>query len=514
MMMMVNQDVEAARKFHEGTKHPHGNLMDPAHTYHPGLEPLKFKVYEGVERTALPLKSEPLGMAALEAIRPDTQRRYQETTPSVDTLSQILYYSAGVTKKIEYPWGDYFFRAAACTGALYHIELYVVCGDLPELAAGIYHYEPQVHELAKLRGGDYRRELVEAGADEASLMHAPIVLIFTDVFWRNAVNYQARAYRHTYWDGGAILSQTLAVCAAKALPARLVVGFDDDRVNALLSLDVEQEASFALVSVGNAPTMNAAVPPPITPLDYTVMPLGGRTPRKFTAIQTIHAASSFHNKEQVSEWRIATPDLPAPQNPPIALQPLEGEFCPTDDLGTVILRRGSTRQFVREPISFGQLSTILVSSMRGVSADFLEPYRSSLVTPYLIVNAVDGLDAGTYVYHREGLERLKAGEFREVAGELALGQALAADASVNVYFLTQLDRVLRAYGNRGYRAAQLEAAIEAGRMYIAAYAQHIGATGLTFFDDEVTEFFSPHAEGKRVMFLIAIGKKARRSHQP
>ena len=66
-------------------------------------------------------------------------------------------------------------------------------------------------------------------------------------------------------------------------------------------------------------------------------------------------------------------------------------------------------------------------------------------------------------------------------------------------------------GNRGYRAAQLEAAIEGGRLYLAAYALHLGATGLTFFDDDVTRFFSPHAAGKSVMFLTAVGRPKRRN---
>ena len=52
---------------------------------------------------------------------------------------------------------------------------------------------------------------------------------------------------------------------------------------------------------------------------------------------------------------------------------------------------------------------------------------------------------------------------------------------------------------------QLEGGITGGRMYLAAYAQHFGATGLTFFDDEVTDFFSPHAAGKAVLFLTALG---------
>ena len=108
------------------------------------------------------------------------------------------------------------------------------------------------------------------------------------------------------------------------------------------------------------------------------------------------------------------------------------------------------------------------------------------------------------------LELLKEGDFRRDAGYLGLGQEIPADCSVDVFFLTDLDRVLQRCGNRGYRAAQLEASIMGGKLYLAAYAQGLGASGLTFFDDDVTEFFSPHAAGKSVMFLLALGKSAKR----
>jgi len=66
------------------------------------------------------------------------------------------------------------------------------------------------------------------------------------------------------------------------------------------------------------------------------------------------------------------------------------------------------------------------------------------------------------------------------------------------------------YGNRGYRAVQLEAGAIGGRIYLAAYAQGLGATGLTFFDDDVITFFSPHAKSKNAIFLLAIGKSLKR----
>lgn len=65
----------------------------------------------------------------------------------------------------------------------------------------------------------------------------------------------------------------------------------------------------------------------------------------------------------------------------------------------------------------------------------------------------------------------------------------------------------------GDRAVQLGAGAIGGRMYLAAYAQHLGATGLTFFDDDVTNFFSPRGKDKSAMFLLAIGKPVKRTPQ-
>ena len=127
---------------------------------------------------------------------------------------------------------------------------------------------------------------------------------------------------------------------------------------------------------------------------------------------------------------------------------------------------------------------------------------------YLIVHSVEGLPAGAYVLHRNDcvLECLKEGDFRREAGHLGLDQELPANAAVTIFFLADLNPVLKRFGNRGYRAVQLEAGILGGKLYLASYAQGLGATGLTFYDDAVTEFFSPHAKGKSAIFLVAVGK--------
>ncbi len=130
----------------------------------------------------------------------------------------------------------------------------------------------------------------------------------------------------------------------------------------------------------------------------------------------------------------------------------------------------------------------------------------------MIATAIDGGPAGAYRYVREGpaLELLHAGDMREAAAHLDLDQPLGGDAAFNVYFLADLHALLGQLGNRAYRAAHLDASIAAGRAYLAAYAIGLGATGLTFYDDDVTDFFGPTAAGKSVMFLIAVGVPGRR----
>ncbi len=135
-----------------------------------------------------------------------------------------------------------------------------------------------------------------------------------------------------------------------------------------------------------------------------------------------------------------------------------------------------------------------------------------MVDMHLIVHAVEGLDAGAYAVAPDGgsLIPLRRGNFRQQAGFLALGQPLAADAAVNLYSLVALPPLIAQLGNRGYRAAQLEGGIIGGRVYLSAYALGLSATGLTFFDDPVIEFFGPHAAGKSVMFLNAVGHRSRK----
>ena len=508
---MKNRDIKAAWKYHDGTKHSYWSIRNNPHFLDWANRPQPFKIYPGIEPVLLPRDVPQTGVTALSAISESVRPWGVDSVPDLQDLARILYFSAGITKQRKYSDGEIYFRAAACTGALYEIELYVVAGDVPGLEAGVYHFNPAEVSLRVLRKGDFRGNLVQATAMEPTVARAPAIIVCTGTYWRNAWKYQARTYRHFGWDNGTLLANLLAVATASGLPAEIVLGFVDADANRLLDLDSQREVSLCLVPIGRTSESSRPAPRDVPALGLQTIALSQREV-EYPAMLDMHDASSLESEEEVLQWRKKQPlfvssSAAATEN--VQLQRLPEEEQPKDTIEQVILRRGSTRSFVKtSSITLNQLSTILDRATRGLPADFLEPPGAQLNDLYLIVHSVQGLKPGAYFFRRERntLELLKQGEFRAEAYHLGLEQQLPADACVDIFFLADLERILELYGNRGYRAVQLEAGAIGGKMYLASYAQRLGATGLTFFDDDVINFFSPHAIGKSAIFLLAIGK--------
>ena len=139
-----------------------------------------------------------------------------------------------------------------------------------------------------------------------------MIAIWTSTFWRNAWRYQARAYRHVYWDTGTALANLLAVAADARLPARVVLGFADVEINALLDVDGEREAVISLVALGLSHDPLPASPE-IRPLGLTTVPLSERE-IVFPEIEAMHAASSLTSGAEASAWRAGAfvPFIPPP----------------------------------------------------------------------------------------------------------------------------------------------------------------------------------------------------------
>jgi SagB-type dehydrogenase family enzyme len=515
---MNNDNTQLAWQYHDLTKHSYSSIRASPHFLDFANMPLPFKIYPDLEPLPLPQVMPAVNKGALEAITGD--HGGHGARPDLGLLASVLYYSAGITRKKSYPGGTIYFRAAACAGALYPIETYVVCRDIEGLEAGVYHFNPGDFALRRLRGGDLRSVLVGAAAGQTNVSAAPVTLVYTAISWRSSWKYRDRAYRYHYWDLGMVLANAIAVARGHDIVARVVMGFVDAEINRLLGIDGARELALALLPLGGGDSVSPANQE-IAPLEIVTVPLSD-SEVDYPSIRQAHAASSLTSREEVAKWRsgasVHTRQLDRPGSDEDDLSPMPGNTSLTpmageaesnrsrDSLEQVILRRGSTRRFTRKAMSLADLSTILERATGAFPSDFTagEDHLNKL---YLIVNRVDGLDPGSYIYQRRdrGLELLKTGDFSDRATYLALDQSLAGDASVTVFFMADLDKVFGRYGNRGYRLAQLEAGLTGGRLYIASYAIKRGATGLTFYDDDVTDFFSPHAANLSCIFVMALG---------
>jgi SagB-type dehydrogenase family enzyme len=170
--------------------------------------------------------------------------------------------------------------------------------------------------------------------------------------------------------------------------------------------------------------------------------------------------------------------------------------------GEVARERRSALDFVggTQSMTMAQLAAILVVA------------RPRWVQLYLYVHRVEGLDLGVYRFwpERRELERVKSGDQRVVAAGLSLSQDLAGNACVAFSMIGDLERAARADGDRGYRYVHFEAGAIGHRLYLAAEALGLGATGIgAFYDDQVHRYLNLAAGQGQVVYHFAIGYPVR-----
>ncbi len=198
-----------------------------------------------------------------------------------------------------------------------------------------------------------------------------------------------------------------------------------------------------------------------------------------------HAASSFTDADEVGAWRA----------PPAGDEPV----LERDALAGAMRRRRSVRSYSDRPLPRDDLAELLRWSEAPIPADAARVVRQ-LVT----VASVEGLEPGVYDAELNLVAPRDEQELRVAAGFAAMEQDHPRDAAVNVFQLGDLEAIVERLGDRGYRWAQLEAGIRAGRLQIGAFMRGWGAAASTFFDDEVSRLLGTH---EAPLLMVAIGPR-------
>jgi len=169
-------------------------------------------------------------------------RQYTGEPLTLQEVSQLLWAGQGITD----PRG---LRTAPSAGALYPLEIYVVVGDVENLAEGVYRYEPVEHELVKILEADKRTDLATAALGQSSVSDAAIDLVVTAVYERTTVKYGERGIRYVHIEVGHAAQNMCLQATAMDLAIVTVGAFDDDQVKEVLNLP-EDEQPLYVIPVG------------------------------------------------------------------------------------------------------------------------------------------------------------------------------------------------------------------------------------------------------------------------
>jgi SagB-type dehydrogenase family enzyme len=177
------------------------------------------------------------------------------------------------------------------------------------------------------------------------------------------------------------------------------------------------------------------------------------------------------------------------------------------EFGAVARTRRSALNFRggAHTISAEDLHTILRSADAVLRADFAQ---TPFVQLYLYIHRVETINPGVYRYCKQSgeLELVRSGDQRVAAAGLSLGQDLAGNACVALSMIGDFEQATALYGNRGYRYVHFEAGAIGQRLYLAAEALGLAATGIgAFFDDRVHEYLGLDESRGQVVYHFAIG---------
>jgi SagB-type dehydrogenase family enzyme len=479
------------REYHESTKHSVESLRRAWHILDWANVPDPFRHYEGAPVLDLPADPPGLGITALDVLQGRIGTAVATDGPTY--LSQLLFYSAAISasKRVPSTGDKYALRVNPSSGNLHPTEFHFATRGLKDWPDGLYHYRPSSHMAEQRARGDFIASLT--GVD------APIVFVLTSIAWREAWKYGERAYRYCLHDVGHAW-QALALAARAIGCDSFAIGhFPDDDVVQSCRLNEDEWPMLIVALRGHSIPVGDAHATDVSWAE-------GRANRlsheyvPYPLIDSIHAATKLDRKCD----GIRGPEPPSPGSGDIEL-PLAASG--TRSFGEVARTRRSALDFEggTMSMSLAQLSAMLDSAALPFFADFA---RARFIQLYLYVHGVDGLEPGVYRHWPESreLEKMQSGDQRVAAAGLSLGQDLAGNACVAFSMIADIDRAARAHGDRGYRFVHFEAGAIGHRLYLAAEALGLRATGIgAFFDDAVHSYLNLAPDQGQVVYHFAIG---------
>jgi SagB-type dehydrogenase family enzyme len=164
-------------------------------------------------------------------------RQFTSQELTWEQISQLLWAAQGTTERRQR------LHTTPSAGALYPLEVYLVTYE------GLYHYNPEKHELEQAQAGDLRPRLCHAALGQEYIEEAPIDIVIAAHYHRMEAKYRERASRYVHMEAGHAAQNIHLQAVALGLGSVPIGAFHDDQVQEALSLPRDCEPLY-IISVG------------------------------------------------------------------------------------------------------------------------------------------------------------------------------------------------------------------------------------------------------------------------
>jgi SagB-type dehydrogenase family enzyme len=178
-----------------------------------------------------------------------SHRSYTDEPLTMEELSFLLWATQGVREVAAD--GKYTRRTVPSGGARHSFETYLLIERVEDLACGLYRYLPLEHKLYFLRTVEDFSEAVSDGCRGQKFVgNAALVFAWTTIPYRAEWRYGHIAHKMIAMDSGHVCQNLYLACGAIGAGTCAVDAYNQEKMDALLGVDGEDEFIVYVAPVG------------------------------------------------------------------------------------------------------------------------------------------------------------------------------------------------------------------------------------------------------------------------
>lgn len=174
-------------------------------------------------------------------------RKFSAQPFEIKTLSEILFYSAGIVRKS----AGQLRRPYPSAGAKYPLEIYPLVIFGKDIEEGLYHYDPSRHALDVLLSPIKQEELVHIWMGQQWFRKAAVVLIITAVFERTTEKYGKKGLPFPFIEAGHMGQNIYLLAQSMGVGCCAIGQFNEKELIKLLDINPFNEFPVYYIALGN-----------------------------------------------------------------------------------------------------------------------------------------------------------------------------------------------------------------------------------------------------------------------